>query len=229
MVYLLEGFIVVSPKKCLGWNLASFWQSMVVLVMWHWFVVFLGFFFSFGIPCCLFFWHMEPIGGCCYLNYALTSLGLPGVDISPDFVSLKVAVISSNCHLRGICSCLIIAFGSRLEQENILSVQVTGACRCCRALWMQVEKLQLMEFNCIACTGGHCDIGALPPFILLKPYNFILWCCLKPPGYLNNLPASKQNSPLSLKIFSLPPLAIYPFFSGRGKKSHANFKSFCNC
>lgn len=97
-----------------------------------------------------FFFIKEPVGDCCYLNYALKSLGLPGVDISPDFVSLKVAVISSNCHLHGICSCLIIAFGSSLEQENIISVQVIGACVCCRPLSMQVGKLQLMEFNCIA-------------------------------------------------------------------------------
>lgn len=133
-------------------------------VLWHCF-------FWFGIPCHLFFHH----GGFCYLNYALKSLRLPGVDISPDFVSLKVAVISSNCHLHGICSCLIIAFGSSLEQENIISVWVMGACVCCRPLSVQVGKLQLMEFNCTAFYWSAAVI--LVTFLLLFDWNHIISFC----------------------------------------------------
>lgn len=126
----------------------------------------------------LHFFGIEAVGGCCYLNYALKSLGLPGVDISLDFVSLKVAVISCKCHLHGICSCLIIAFGSSLEQENILSVQVTGACRCCRPLRMQVGKLQLMEFNCAAFYWSTAVV--FMTFLLSFYWNHIISFCDAP-------------------------------------------------
>lgn len=60
----------------------------------------------------------------------------------------------SNCHLHEICSCLIIAFGSSLEQENILPVQATGACICCKPLLMQVGKLQLVELIVLHFSGA---------------------------------------------------------------------------
>lgn len=58
--------------------------------MWHC----LGFFLIWD-SLLSFFFGMEPVGGCCYLNYALKSLGLPGVDISPDFCFPQ-----SSCHLK---------------------------------------------------------------------------------------------------------------------------------
>lgn len=66
--------------------------AVFLLLSWWFLLVVVGFFFCF-VLFFTFFSIDGRKGGYSYLNYARKSVGLPGVEVSTDFVSLKVTVI----------------------------------------------------------------------------------------------------------------------------------------